>query len=142
MRYWKGLSPGWYMPALLAVCLAGLTGCGSSGESQLPVEGKVWLGEKPLTTGAVILRPDAAKGNTSKHEPRGKIDAEGKYQVMTALREGAPPGWYKVGVIATEAIDPKNPYSPRRTVIPTKYNDPAEAGLSFEVVPNPPVGQY
>jgi hypothetical protein len=108
----------------------------------MAVEGRVlWRGQ-PLTSGAVIFRPDASKGNTSKHEPRGPIDAEGHYKITTAHQSGAAPGWYKVGVIATEAADPKNPYAIRKSLIPAKYNDPDQSDLSMEVVKNPAPGTY
>src|ERR1022692_2604787 len=85
---------------LLGLSMACVTGCTPSPEDvRIPVEGTVLLGDKPLTTGTVILKPDAAKGNESKHEPRGKIGADGKYQIETSLQKGAPAGWYKVGVI-------------------------------------------
>ena len=121
------------------VCFAGCTG--TPHEARLPVEGKVTLGDKPLTTGTVILRPDAAKGNDSQHEPRGKIDAEGRYQIETALQKGAPPGWYKVAVMAFEPTDPKA-YTAPMSLIPTKYNDPEQSGFSFEVTRNPGPGAY
>ena len=135
----------WLTPKdfLLAVILAGLSGCGTHPEDvRLPVEGEVTFNGKPLTTGVVIMRPDVAHGNTSQHEPRAKIDADGKYHVETALRSGAPPGWYKVGVVVTEPSDPTNPYSAPRSLIPEKFGNPDESGLSLEVRPNAPPGAY
>ena len=128
--------------ALLAGLVA-LTGCGPVKDGRLPVEGKVMLGAAPLTTGTVILRPDPDRGNTSKHEPRGAIDAEGRYQIFTVPGEqGASPGWYKVMVVATDPLDPKNPYAVRNSLIPTHYNDPDQSGLSLEVVKDTPPGAY
>ena len=76
--------------ALTAILLAG---CGQSGgPALLPVEGKVNFNGNPLTKGSVILHPDKGKGNTTPHEPRGQIDADGHYQVMTHPNPGAPPG--------------------------------------------------
>jgi hypothetical protein len=115
------------------LCFAVVAGCRTSTEdARIPVEGKVTLGGKSLTTGTVILRPDVAKGNDSKHEPRGRIDATGAYRVETALQPGAPPGWYKVAVLAFEPTDPKA-YAPPVSLIPEKYNDPEQSGFSFEV---------
>ena len=111
-------------PAVLgmtAILLAGLAGCGPSGpEKLLPVEGQVRFKGKALTKGTVVLHADAGKGNTTKHEPRGRIEGDGRYTVFTHPRPGAPPGWYKVTVIATEPSDPKNPYSLPRSLIPAK----------------------
>jgi hypothetical protein len=135
-------------PVLVAgVFLTLATGCGQ-GDSDLgrlvPVEGKVMLESKPLTTGVVIFRPDASKGNTSKHEPRGQIDADGNYKVVTAQKkDGAAPGWYKVGIIATrQSTDPKNPYALPKSLIPLIYHDQEKAPLALEVVEKPRPGAY
>ena len=129
--------------SLPMVLLAGLAGCGPSGaERMLPVEGQVRYGGKPLTRGTVVLSPDPSKGNATKHEPRGRIEADGRYQIFTHPHTGAPPGWYKVSVIATEPSDPKNPYSLPRSLIPEKFGKPDESRLSWEVRSNPPPGAY
>lgn len=129
--------------SVTAILLAGLIGCGKSdSEPMYPVEGQVKFGTKLLTKGTVVLHPDASKGNTTKHEPRGGIDAEGRYKIMTHPREGAPPGWYKVAVIATEPSDPKDLYSLPRWLIPEKYGKPEESGLSFEVRGEPQPKAY
>ena len=146
----------WFTPAghrgafsvlVAGVFLALALGCGQ-GDGDLgrlvPVEGKVMLGDKPLTTGVVIFRPDATKGNTSKHEPRGPIDAEGNYKLVTAeKRDGAAPGWYKVGIIAAQqSTDAKNPYALPKSLIPSIYNDPEKSRLAVEVVEKPSPGAY
>jgi hypothetical protein len=123
--------------------LAGLAGCGRSGsETLLPVGGQVKFGGKLLTRGTVVLYPDPSKGNTSKNEPRGTIEADGRYKVFTHPYPGAPPGWYKVAVSATEASDPKNPYSLPRSLLPEKYGKPDESRLTLEVRSQPPPGAY
>jgi hypothetical protein len=108
----------------------------------LPVEGQVRYGGKPLTQGTVVLYADAGKGNLSKHEPRGRIEADGRYQIFTHPHAGAPPGWYKVSVLVTEPSDPKNPYSLPRSLIPEKFGKPDESGLTIEVRSPPPPGAY
>jgi hypothetical protein len=126
---------------ITAVLLAGLTGCGGS-TRMLPVEGQVQFKGKPLTKGTVVLYADASKGNTTKHEPRGTIEADGRYTIVTHPHPGAPPGWYKVAVIVTEPSDPKNPYSMPRSLIPEKFSKPDQSGLTLEVRSNPPPGAY
>jgi hypothetical protein len=126
----------------LVLALLGHPGCNTAPEDvRLPVEGKVTLAGKPLTTGTVILKPDAAKGNTSKHEPRGKIDAQGNYQIETALKKGAPPGWYKVAIMAFEPGDPKN-YVVGVSLLHEDYNDPDKTGIAIDVVNTPAPGAY
>ncbi len=90
----------------------------------------------------MVLYPDASKGNTTKHEPRGVIEADGRYKVVTHPQEGAPPGWYKVTVSVTEPSDPKNPYSLPRYLIPEKFSKPDESGLILEVRSQAPLGDF
>jgi hypothetical protein len=125
-----------------ALAVGALAGCGSTEEPLFPVEGKVQFEGKPLTKGAVILLPDDAKGNNTKHEPRGVIGSDGLYKIATHPRDGAPKGWYKVGVVVTQPSDPKNPYSEPRSLIPVKFGKPAESKLAIEVRPDAPPGAY
>lgn len=131
-------------PILVAsLSLASVSGCGKQDGKLAPVQGKVRVGDDPLSTGVVIFRPDASKGNTSKEEPRGQLDAEGNYKLQTAQKEGAAPGWYKVGIIAAHpSTDPKNPYALPKSLIPSIYNDPEKSGLTVEVVEKPNPGAY
>jgi hypothetical protein len=118
-------------PLAWLLCL-GLAGCGAAGPKLVSVQGKVTLGDKPVTNGWVILSPDAAKGNTSPEEPRGEIDPQGNFRVTTGTRAGAPPGAYRVAVTAAEQVDPNNPYF-TKWLVPEKYIDFRTSGLSFEV---------
>ncbi|HLJ95460.1 MAG TPA: hypothetical protein VKU02_19950 [Gemmataceae bacterium] len=128
--------------AAAAVCLA--IGCGldGSGDKLLPVSGKVRYKAEPLTTGTVILIADAAKGNTTKHEPRGPIDDHGNFQVSTAGRPGAPPGWYKVAVIASKPGNPNKPYAVTGSLLPKKYGNADTSELAIEVTEKPTAGAY
>jgi hypothetical protein len=83
------------------------------------------------------------KGNESLEIPRGSIDSEGKFKILTGLKEGVAPGWYKVTVDAAKVIDPKNPYhSASGFLMPIHYTDKEESNLAFEVVAKPPAGAY
>jgi hypothetical protein len=120
----------------LAAALVWLSiGCGkdSSGEKLFPVSGKVSYKAEPLTTGTVILVADAAKGNTTKHEPRGPIDEQGNFQVSTAGTPGAPPGWYKVAVIANKPMNPNKPYAVTGSLLPKKYGTANSSEIAIEV---------
>jgi hypothetical protein len=123
--------------------LACVVGCGPlAADVFFTVEGQVTVHDKALTSGVVILHPDASKGNTTKHEPRGSIGADGRYKIVTHPNAGAPPGWYKVAVIATEPSDPKNPYALPRSLIAQKFAKPDESGITLEVRKDPPPGAY
>ena len=136
----------WLRSGALAAAVLGIfTGCGtdSSVDKLLPVSGKVSYKGQPLTTGAVILVADAAKGNLTKHEPRGPIDDQGHFEVSTAGRPGAPPGWYKVAVVANKpASNPKNPYAVTGSLLPKKYTDAKTSELAIEVTENPAPAAY
>jgi hypothetical protein len=123
---------------LALVALAG--GCGS--ESLVPVKGKVTVDGAPLTTGSLVFKPDAAKGNASKFDSSSEISADGSYSLFTRQKEGAPPGWYKVGVVAQGPANPADPYSAQKSLIAERYNNPDASGLAVEVAASPPAGAY
>jgi hypothetical protein len=127
-----------------AACLAGCTKDPGDEGARAPVSGKVTFADgKPLTRGAVIFAPDASKGNESKHEPRGYINDQGIYKVMTdPKKEGALPGPYKIMILADEPLDDKNPYKTPPSLIDRKYNNAATSGFAVEVIKNPEPGRY
>jgi hypothetical protein len=137
-RRWRLIS----RVGLCGMVCVGLSGCGAPAEKFTPIVGKVTVNGTPLGTGSVTFHPDAGKGNNSPHIPVGTLDSEGTYQLMSATREGAPPGWYKVTVSAQEPIDPKNPYALPKHLISPKFNDAGTSGLEIEVVEKPQPGAY
>jgi hypothetical protein len=120
-----------------------LAGCDSSGVGRIvPVKGQVMLDGKPLTTGSLVFKPDAEKGNQSKFEPASSIGADGRYSLFTKEKEGAPLGWYKVGIVAQEAANPAEPYAAMKPLVSPRYNDADSSGVSVEVVASPAAGAY
>jgi len=119
-----------------------VTGCTGKTEKFSPVGGKVTVDGKPLATGSVTFHPYVAKGNLTPHIPVGTVDVQGNYKLMTATKEGAPTGWYRVTVAAQEPIDLKNPYAPPRNLISPKFSDASTSGLEVEVVDQPAAGTY
>src|SRR4051812_9573839 len=94
------------LPALVLILALVAPGCGDEGVGKTyPVRGKVTLDGQPLVskTAVVLFKPDAAKGNTTPFEPAASVDSAGGYTLHTKKQRGAPPGWYKVIVTATEA---------------------------------------
>jgi hypothetical protein len=137
----------------LVLCVGGLVwtlpGCHPAGKKLVPVTGKVILDGQPWTIGDVGFFPDADKGNTNQQASVGVIAADGVYQLLTAGKRGAPPGWYKVVVWATN--DPAaagNPWGtdgkprPINWLIDAKYTNKDTTTLTVEVVENPLPGQY
>lgn len=126
---------------LCCATLLVLAGCARE-EPAVTVEGKVMFDGQPLTVGTVIFTPDAARGNTSPHEPRGKIDAQGVYRLTaTKDRPGVPPGWYKVSINAQRMTNAKDVFS-YQSVIPAKLTNPDTSGLALQVVDTPAPGAY
>ncbi len=129
--------------ALCGIICVSICGCAGGGTEKLaPVAGKVTVNGAPLTSGGVTFRPDAERGNLTQHIPVGTIDADGRYDLMSATKKGAPLGWYRVAVSAQEPIDPKNPYAPPKHLVNPRFSDPATSGLAVEVTAHAAPGAY
>jgi hypothetical protein len=130
------------MIAAAAVLSVANLACGPAEDKLIPVEGRITYDGKPLIKGSVIFHPDAGKNNQTTHLPHGAIDSQGRYKMTTHPRTGAPAGWYKVAVVVAEPSDPKNPYSPPRSLIPENFARADESGLALEVRPGAAPGSY
>jgi hypothetical protein len=119
-------------------------GCGDrSGVGRtVPVVGRVTVDGQPVPAGTVSFRPDASKGNPSAHEPFGEIDAQGNYKLFTGKKEGAPPGWYRVAVMAGEPVEVGNLSGQARWFASPKYASADTSALAVEVVEKPAPGAY
>ncbi|WP_148072181.1 hypothetical protein [Bythopirellula goksoeyrii] len=87
----------------------------------VPVRGKVQVDGQPVPSGTVSFRPDAERGNQSMEQPAGMLQEDGRYKLFSANQEGAPPGWYRVLIIADNfrVVDP--PTSPVWPEFPEGY---------------------
>ena len=76
---------------LCTSALGALPGCNSARSVGpcVPVEGKVTLGDKPLAGGMVSFLPLEAEDGVPRSE--GVVDAQGRYALKTAGREGRRP---------------------------------------------------
>jgi len=139
----------------LLLCLGLLAfGCGGSGPRTVPVSGKIFKGDKPLTKGAekmtvtIQLIPDKTKGNNSTIQPIGIYAEDGTYTVFTSERPGAPgkpgapPGAYRVVLKVSVPADPQNEYSALRSLTDKSYEGPVSTPLAYEVVEKPAEGAY
>ena len=129
---------------LFLTVLGGLTclssGCGG-GTSMTPVKGKVTVNGQPMTAGHVIFHPNKDKANTFGGVCVSEINAQGEYTLQTKGKPGAPLGWYKVTVTATEA-PPDNTKATTASPINTTYALPDITPLEIEVVEKAPPGKY
>jgi hypothetical protein len=137
----------------IAILMGGLTwttlGCGTSREKLVPVAGKVTLNGQPWNIGVIGFFPNVAKGNGNEIAAVGAIASDGSYQLFTSGKPGAPLGWYKVVIWATQ--DPNaagNPWGmdgklkPVRWLVNSKYTNKDTTNLEVEVVDRPSPGQY
>jgi len=140
MRAWVRLNVAFFLVGSLLFFGAG---CGKQ-ETHYPVSGKVTLNNAPLKGGIVTFIPDESKGNKSKSNATGMINAEGNYTLMTNGRSGAPAGWYKVTVnpdtpsgMGGAAEPGKNPQlTPLGggVKIEQRFKDPGSTPITKEVV--------
>ena len=131
-------------PAFLLALLAAGCGRGDGPDKLVPVRGKITLDGQPLTSGSVSFRPDDSRGNTSQDQPYAILDEQGHYELKTAKWAGAPPGWYKVMVLAPEEPGEwkAGRPPPPRSRINARYARPETTDLAVEVVEKPGPNAY
>ncbi len=137
-----------------ALCLLGAVGAWAGcrnkspeGGALVPVTGRVLLGGQPLRigegqVGKVWFYPVAPAPAASPVPPAGSIDSEGRYTLSTAGQPGAPPGRYRVMLIATRPSDPARPFHRRKSLVPVRYCGVETSGLVVQVVETPAPGAY
>ena len=118
----------------LAFLLTSL-GCERGPEPLVAVSGQVSYGGKPLPTGTVAFTPDPQRGGTGQ-AVHAEIQKDGSYRLRTGGLDGVAAGWYRVTVLAVEQplVElPKDSFLIPRSLIPEKYRDPEQSGLTREV---------
>jgi hypothetical protein len=119
---------------LVAVCLAGLTGCGGSGRETVPVRGTVTWDGQPLADAAVMFSgPEGGSPVTARTDANGIFTVQavvGSNAVAVAKVDGSgPAGTGEDGMMpASGAVTAKS-------VLPPKYADLRNSGLTVEVAP-------
>jgi hypothetical protein len=134
----------------LALAMLTLAGCGGDPYEvgpTVPVAGRVLVNGQPLrlgpnTFGRVWFHPDAARGNACPQVASGDIDGEGNYRLTMRGREGVPPGWYKVMVVATEQIDPNRPKRKRKSFVNRRHGAVETSGLAVQVLEGATANAY
>jgi hypothetical protein len=108
-----------------------LTGCG--GPHAASVTGTVVYDGQPLTTGAVVFQP-VHDGPIAI----GDIQSDGSYTLSVGDAAGVDPGDYRVTVAASEPMPeatPENPQPLPKSLIPARYSNADQSGLTFKVEP-------
>ncbi|MCS7303901.1 MAG: DUF4198 domain-containing protein [Thermoguttaceae bacterium] len=148
---------GWVVFGVILVAVAGLEGCGSGRPKTVPVTGIVTLDGKPIEGANVAFYPDTGEATGTGGQQKktdaltrpatGTTDKEGKFTLKTSpLGDGALPGKYKVAIIKKEVtgfLADKDGLSggiapegiKEKWIIPPKYADPNNSGLTAEVKP-------
>lgn len=125
--------------------LLALTGCG--GPTLYPVSGKVLVDGEPLTQGFVVFHPDDDRSIAGADLPRGEVNKEGIYSLRSGDRVGAPPGKYRVVIVAQDmnsrAPDARSAVHPEpKPLINRLYFDAEKTPLRAEVTPKASPGEY
>jgi hypothetical protein len=126
---------GLFVPVAAVVAIVAFVGCGGdNGPVLYPVSGTVTVDGQPLEKAGVAFQPDESKGNKLGLFPAGTTDASGKYELMTAAKNGAPAGHYKI-VVIPYSPPPTGGAVPKAAAIPfdKKFSNPTQTDLAFEV---------
>lgn len=117
--------------ATIAVWTAGIVGCGDSGPPLIPVQGKVFINEKPATEGGVTFR----SVDNQMLQLAGAIQPDGTYLMLHNRQEGVPQGQYIVTVLVTETAKKSDgTYTGLpKTISNQKFSNPATTPLKVEV---------
>jgi hypothetical protein len=112
---------------------------GCNRKTMLPattVRGVVTFQGKPLAGGLVVFSPDPDRGGSGK-SLRGKIGADGRYELKANEDRVIAPGWYRVA-IAAPASALLSPGSEPAAIptFPAKLARPDLSGLVREIKPS------
>ena len=133
-----------WLQSLVCLCIAlALAGCKKSGPGKLyPVSGKVTLGGKPMTSGFVGLAAEASTGQGAPFMATGTIGSDGKYEIQTDGKPGAPLGKYKVTINPGMPATKEEAATMGKLPFDASYTNPAKTPLAVEVVESPKPGAY
>jgi len=107
-------------------------GCGGTEERLTPLYGTISLDGRPLANGLVQFVPEEPASRTSV----ASVSA-GCFTAMTGGRAGVVPGRYRIRVEArAEPVDETDTLP--RSLLPERYSDAAQSGLSCEVIAGRP----
>jgi len=125
-----------YFGALFVAC-GSLAGCSKSGDSLVPVSGRVMVDGKPAAGAAIVFHPANAANGT---HPVAQVDANGDFQLTTIRSgDGAVPGEYRVTltwyVSAPRRKGLEGEESAVRNLIPDKYARSESTPISTTVRP-------
>jgi hypothetical protein len=108
-----------------------IAGCGSEGPQEVSVQGTVRYRGQPVEGAAVKFW--SAAGDLHA----GTTDTAGKFQFDVKMPAGAEGAEFAVAVSKQERVSQSDtaddPYAPAREVLPVRYANRAQSGLSAKV---------
>jgi len=126
---------GRWIRILLVVAGLTIVGCNRSGLNLAPVSGVVTYQGAPVEKAGVLFMPETGPFAI------GTTDAEGRFTLMTANREGALVGNHRVAISKNQTISRQIPGErfPRYSMkyfLPEKYASPSTSELTATVNDN------
>src|SRR5262245_28938467 len=123
---------------LVALCAltAALAGCSNGKLKTYPVTGQVLYNGQPLAGVDVAFHPVDAKNNTG-YPPHATTDQEGKFLLMTYLKDdGAPVGEYQVAIafpVETAGEEGSDQTKKLSFQVPAKYHRKETSEITAKV---------
>ena len=120
---------------LTALAMIVLLGCGKTPEKLYPVQGTVTVGGKPLNGGSVQFEMIDVGVSGKVYTSSGEIGEDGRYELSTFGKLGAPAGEHRVWVTPNLLLMPDKlgVGVDRTSPIPKKYMLPTTTELSYTV---------
>ena len=109
-----------------------LAGCRPEVDQLAAVKGKVLYRGRPLQGGTIVFIPDTARGSHG-NLAAADIQPDGSFTLKTNDVLGAAPGHHRVTISWVQQQAPGNL---PRSLLPLKYRDPQQSGVTCEVQPN------
>jgi hypothetical protein len=130
---------------ILLFAVLAFSGCG--GPPLYPVSGKVLVDGEPLAKGFVVFHPDDDRPMAGADLPRGELNQEGVYELHSGEKVGAPPGKYRIVIVAqdlnTRAPDARSAVHPEpKPLIDRLYFDAEKTPLRADVKKDAAPGDY
>jgi hypothetical protein len=114
------------------ICWFALTGCRPEVDQLAAVNGKVLYRGRPVQGGTIVFIPDNSRG-THGNLASADIQPDGTFTLKTNDVLGALPGHHRVTI---SWVQQQAPGSLPRSLLPLKYRDPQQSGVTCEVQPN------
>ncbi|MCI0334518.1 MAG: carboxypeptidase-like regulatory domain-containing protein [Planctomycetes bacterium] len=125
-------------PAVLAVCIALLSGCNvtSQGTDTVEVTGTVMRDGSAVEAANVVFHP--VDGGEHAIASQAVTDARGQFRLAThagggKFKPGVVPGKYAVAISKLDTAAITSTFAPPKNLLPKRYGDASSSGITVEV---------